>query len=164
MLATYDFLLATCNFLQVSAVERTRQSNEEQVIRLQNRFATLTEDCYFDSADDWDCCGDLKIGRKCLFSCRNQYPRKRMQNKRMKESEDDRKIKVNKSKSVNLFDILREHPEEDISRILSRLEVLRIPRKSLQKCKKCNYKKRKCTLYPLLTVQKIWAFSKISLL
>ena len=106
---------------------------------LQNRFAPLSEDCYFETVDDWDSFGYLRIGSRSIFCCMNLHQRKRKSSKRIKESEDNemrKNKKNNKENSVNLFDILREHPEEDISKILTRLEISRIPRKSLQKCKK----------------------------
>merc|ERR1711954_129340 len=117
----------------------------------QNRFAPLSEDCYFETVDDWDSFGYLRIGSRSIFSCMNLHQRKSKSIKRIKESEDNetrKSKKKNQENSANLFDILREHPEEDISKILTRLEISRIPRKSLQKCKKCNFKKRKCTLDP----------------
>ena len=46
------------------------------------------------------------------------------------------------------FDILRGNEESDVSDILKLNEIMNKSKPSLKKCKKCNYKKRVCSLNP----------------
>ena len=65
-----------------------------------------------------------------------------------------KKIRLNCFKTVNRFDLLRDNPEENINKLIKRYDILRANRKSLKKCRQCNFKKRKCSLNPALCTAK----------
>ena len=51
--------------------------------------------------------------------------------------------------SDNKFQILQDNSEENILKLIKRLNILQMKMKDFKKCRKCNFKQRKCILSPL---------------
>ena len=58
------------------------------------------------------------------------------------------KKKLPPIETYNRFELLAESSEEDIDRLSNRVKILMTAKNNLQKCKTCNFKKRKCHLDP----------------
>ena len=58
------------------------------------------------------------------------------------DKESDLKI----FESQNPFHILSDNPEETVQNIVKRNWLKNTPKKSLKKCKKCNFKRRSCAV------------------
>ena len=51
---------------------------------------------------------------------------------------------VKRFESKNRFEVLISNPEEDVPKIVKRLILSNTSKRSLKKCKKCNFKRRDC--------------------
>ena len=51
-------------------------------------------------------------------------------------------------KTQNRFQILEDNNEEDLNRMIWQSDILKLERKKIKKCHKCNFKKRSCILEP----------------
>ena len=60
----------------------------------------------------------------------------------------DNKKGWQKYETKNRFEVLKDNDEKDINKILTTNKVLKTPKSSLKKCKRCNFKKRSCILNP----------------
>ena len=52
-------------------------------------------------------------------------------------------------KTPNRFQILEDIEDYEIHDIIEKVNVIKIPRRKLKKCRFCNYKKRACIMNPL---------------
>ena len=129
--------------------------NRKEVTKLSNRFSNLEEE-----EVPKEVCGIFMIGRRSIFQvARPGKPHQRIKQREGKEtstknkkinkqkdhhvvSENQVEDMLNKFKTANRFDILRDNQEEDL------LKILRTTKRSLKKCRKCNFKKRTCILDP----------------
>ena len=135
----------------------------KQVIKMSNRFADLEEEEVLK--DENAHCGIFMIGRRSIFQHEEKSQQKIKQKefscrpKKIKSTINFKNLETHKSNCVvseyheegllkkfetgNRFYILSDNQEEDL------LKILRTPKQSLKKCRKCNFKKRTCILDPL---------------
>ena len=135
--------------MQASSTGRSREVSGSGVMKLENRFDVLNEENFSESIDENE--SYLMIGNKNLFCCQKEQTKQRKTKKIKTETNPKKNLKAErycqkKFEKLNLFSALREYPEEDITKVLKICEVSRIPKKSLQKCKRCNCKRRTCVV------------------
>ena len=75
------------------------------------------------------------------------------------------KMKRNKLtyfKTSNQFEVLSENHEKDFQKLIKRAEIVTAKKKSLKKCRTCNYKKRQCVLNPSMctAINRICSYCK----
>ena len=55
-------------------------------------------------------------------------------------------VGLDKFETPNRFDILKNNSEEDVRKIIKRLNIMKMKKALLNKCRHCNFKKRSCML------------------
>ena len=68
---------------------------------------------------------------------------------KLKSKKMERRVKKQKTERVETFNklaLLVDNSEEDLSKRIVNFEIDKTPKHQLRKCRKCNYKKRTCTL------------------
>ena len=98
------------------------------------------------------------IGSRSIFKQRrHQVLRKSLSNTDNPNCNDDTNFQYKRGlnrlsnfETKNRFEALSNNPEEDIEDLIQRIQVLSAKKKSLKKCRRCNFKKRQCILNPSL--------------
>ena len=131
-------------------------------VELTNRFHGFQEDHDLISTElKQDEVKPLKmfvIGSRCIFKQRRYKAIRISRSTADNPNRNNEEIPKSKRKpnrlsyfyTKNRFEALSDNQEEDIDKLIQRIKVLSARKKSLRKCRSCNFKKRQCILNPSL--------------
>ena len=147
------------NKIKTKGRKFTRKDYRKKVMAngfpLRNKFATLQEEdtkAKPNVIDQVPCEKIFFIGKKSIFKAEKGRKIKLCTNfcdeEKFEKKTETSQYSLKCFQTFNRFEVLIENPEEDIESLIKRLNILRASRSSLKKCRKCNFKKRKCLLDP----------------
>ena len=119
---------------------RNSHSSFVDSIKTKNRFEALMEETLEQVEEHYD--DNEKFETEVSKSEVSKLKSKKM----------ERRVKKQKTERVETFNklaLLVDNSEEDLSKRIVNFEIDKTPKHQLKKCRKCNYKKRTCTLNSL---------------
>ena len=124
-------------------------------MKLRNRFATLEDEDTTtrpNLIDQQICEKIFVIGKKSIFKAETARKLKLYTSfcdeEKFEREVETKQCSLNCFPTFNRFQVLIENPEEDIKSLIKRCNILQASRSTLKKCRRCNFKKRKCILDP----------------
>ena len=121
----------------------------DSCIKLSNMFSILQDmEVSSEMVQDGDVFLDhmFLIGKKNIFSSKRKVKEQKKEVIKAKKSRQTDSLKI--FLVNNRYSLLTDNPEFEIEKLIQRNLILKTSKKTLKKCRFCNFKKRSCLLDP----------------